>query len=156
MKIIVTKHTDGDITYLANITQWLVNKLKYENNVNIAFLNENIKESNQYISTLKNIIKKESIRFKYRYKHSFILDNNNRFICGSHKGHNVLRGSSPNLIILNNFNTVSEKIQNDLLCCNAPVWSCRKNVTLIITLNEAYLISETINKIIENNGLYII
>ena len=148
----ITQHKYNDYMYMFGLRDFCINQMRYKE-INIAYLDETVTFSKVFFKDVKKKIKEKGIRFKDRWDRYFIIDNGSHFVCGSFRGHSILRGRTNNIIILNNFNCCSERIKEEMVKAYIPVWasgfSC---TTVIVTLDESKPNGKVINDLIKRYG----
>lgn len=148
---VITKHKYNDYKYLFDIRDFCVKQMRYIE-TNIAYLDKTLKPSKAFFKDTKTAIKNEGINFKDRYGCHFITENGSRFVYGSFRGHSILRGSTKNIVILNDFNCCPERIQVEMANCYIPMWASVLCTTVIVTIDESKPTGIIIDDLIKNYG----
>lgn len=148
---VITKHKYNDYNYLFDLRDFCVKQMRYME-TNITYLDETLVPSKAFFKDVKKKVKEKGIKFKYRGDRYFTAENGSHFVCGSYRGHSILRGRTNNIVILNNFNCCSERIQEEMLNCYVPVWSSVLCTTVIVTLDESKPIGNVIDNLIKRHG----
>ena len=148
---VITKHKYNDYMYMFDLRDFCVNQMR-DTETNIAYLTTTLAPSKAFFKDVKNKIKEKGIKFKDRYGSHFITENGSSFVYGSFRGHSVLRGSTKNIIILNDFNCCPGRIQVEMANCYIPMWTSCLCTTVIITIDESKPNGTIIDDLIKNYG----
>ena len=148
---IITKHKYNDYLYMFDLRDFCVKQMR-DMEMNIIYLDETLSPSKAFFKDVKNKVKEKGIKFKYRHPRYFTTENGSHFVYGSYRGHSILRGRINNIVILNNFNSCPETIQEEMFKCYVPMWSSVLCTTVIVTLDESKPNGKVIDDLIKQYG----
>ena len=148
---VITKHKYNDYLYMFDLRDFCVKQMR-DMETNIAYLTTTLTPSKCFFKDVKKKIKEKGIKFKDRWERHFTTENGSRFVYGSYRGHTILRGSTKNIVILNDFNCCPEKIQLEMANCYIPMWASCLCTTVIVTIDESKPTGKIIDDLIKNYG----
>lgn len=148
---IITKHKHNDYLYLFDLRDFCVKQMRDLVTI-ITYLDETLIPSKVFFKDVKYKVKEKGIKFKYRHPCYFTTENGSHFVYGSYRCNSILRARRNNIVILNDFNSCPERIQEEIAQCYFPMWASVLCTTVIVTLDESKQIGNLIDGLIKQYG----